>query len=406
MGSQGGIGRAVNSKERLLRAVRCQPVDHPPLVLRLWSMGSGEDHFPFAWRDQVSRAEALLGLGLDDTLLLEPPLGYTENYTANRVPGVSVSVQTEASATADGETSPLLRKTYHTPAGPLTMAVRLTPDWPHGEDVPLFSDFNVPRFVQAPVRGMDDLAPLRCVLGEPSAGQVQGFEKEAHRLRAAADRLGVALEGGWSALGDSVVWLCGMDGLLYGQMDHPELIEGLLDVLLEWELKRADRLIQAGVDELVHMAWYEGTDFWTPKNYRRMLRPRLQQLIDRAHRAGIPFRYIITRGWKALTRDLLEMGIDCLSGVDPVQDRVGLAEAKGALGGRVCLMGGMNASVTVGQGSEAEIRQAVDEAMRVLAPGGGFILYPVDAVFCEMAWERVQLVIDQWKTHWLEKEVI
>jgi hypothetical protein len=392
----------VNSKERLLGALHCQPVDHPPLVLRLWSMGSSEDHFPFAWRDQVSRAEALLGLGLDDTLLLEPPLGYTENYTPDQVPGLSVSVQRE---TTD-PTNPILRKTYLTPAGPIQMAVRRTSDWPHGEDIPLFSDFNVPRFVEAPVRRLDDLAPLRCVLGDPSNQQIEAFWQTAHRLRADADRLGVALDGGWTALGDSVVWLCGMEGLLYGQMDQPALIEGLLDVLLEWELKRADLLIQAGVDELVHMAWYEGSDFWTPKNYRRMLRPRLQQIIDRAHRAGIPFRYIITRGWKPLTRDLLEMGIDCLCGVDPVQDHVDLAETRAALGGRICLMGGMNAALTVGTGSDAEIRGAVGEAMRVLAPGGGFILYPVDAIFSEMAWERVQIVIDQWKAHWQEKEVI
>ena len=82
-----------------------------------------------------------------------------------------------------------------------------------------------------------------------------------------------------------------MEPVLTLQMEQPTLLEGLLDVLLEWELKRIEILpIQAGVDEIVHMAWYEGTDFWTPKNYRRMLRPRLQQIVERAHRAGIPFR--------------------------------------------------------------------------------------------------------------------
>ncbi|HEX7973579.1 MAG TPA: uroporphyrinogen decarboxylase family protein, partial [Anaerolineales bacterium] len=184
------------------------------------------------------------------------------------------------------------------------------------------------------------------------------------------------------------------------------LLEALLDILLEWELKRVDWLVQSGIDELVHMAWYEGTDFWTPRNYRRLLRPRLQQIIDRAHSAGIPFRYIITRGWKPLSRDFLEMGIDCLTGVDPVQDKIDLAEAKRTLGGRICLMGGINAAVTLAQGGDPEVRQAVQEAMRILTPGGGFILYPVDNVFCEMPWERVQLLIDQWKACWQDKEVV
>ena len=109
---------------------------------------------------------------------------------------------------------------------------------------------------------------------------------------------------------------------------------------------------------------------------------------------------VITKGWMPLRKDLLEMRIDCLTGVDPVQDRLTLEEVKCDLGGRVCLMGGMNAAITLSMGSEEEIRQAVDHAMQVLAPGGGFILFPVDNVFCEMPWERVEILIDQWKKHW------
>ncbi len=391
----------MNSKERFLNAICCRPVDHPPLYLRLWSMGGGEDHFPFEWNDQVARASALLSLGVDDTLLLEPPLGYTENYAVDRVPGLQSDVSLEP-----GQAEyPILRKIYQTPAGPLSTAVRLSEDWPHGRDIHLFSDFNIPRFVDPPVKTAEDLPRLRYLLGDPSQEQVEAFWREARGLRSDADRLGVALDGGWTALGDSVAWLCGMEPILYWQMDQPALLEDLLDVLLEWELKRVEWLVRAGVDEIVHMAWYEGTDFWTPRNYRRMIRPRLQQLVDRAHKAGIPFRYIITRGWKPLARDLLEMGIDCITGVDPVQDKIDLAAAKQELGGRVCLMGGMNAAITLAQGSEAQIRRAVDEAMQVLAPGGGFILYPVDNVFCEMPWERIQIVIDQWKADWQEKEV-
>jgi uroporphyrinogen-III decarboxylase len=173
-----------------------------------------------------------------------------------------------------------------------------------------------------------------------------------------------------------------------------------MDVLLEWELQRVNLLLEEGIDVLVHMAWYEGTDFWTPKNYRRIIRPRLQQLIDKAHDGNVPFRYIITKGWKALRNDLLEMGVDCVMGVDPVQDAVDLAEVKRQIGGQISLMGGMNAAVTLSMGSEVEIRRAVDRAFEILSPGNGFILFPVDNVFCDLPWEKVEIVIDQWKAHW------
>jgi uroporphyrinogen-III decarboxylase len=389
----------MNSRQRLLNAIRLQPVDHIPLYLRLWSMGGGEDHIPFDWHNQVTRAENLLQLGVDDTLLLQPPLGYTEEYIADHSAGV-IGTEVNRLPPQKPGAPPRLKKVYHTPAGELTQVVALSDDWPHGENIMLFSDFNIPRYEEPLIKTKADIDRLRYLLASPTVEQVEEFRSRSQQLHHEAKRLGVALDGGWSALGDAAVWLCGMENVLYWQMDQPELLEALLDVLLEWELQRVDLLLQERIDVLVHMAWYEGVDFWTPKNYRRLLRPRLQQLIDRAHQYNVPFRYIITKGWMPLRKDLLEMRIDCLTGVDPVQDRLTLEEVKRDLGGRVCLMGGMNAAITLSMGSEEEIRQAVDHAMQVLAPGGGFILFPVDNVFCEMPWERVEILIDQWKKHW------
>ncbi|MCJ7532113.1 MAG: hypothetical protein MUO64_13935, partial [Anaerolineales bacterium] len=377
----------MNSKERLLNAISHLPVDHVPLWMRFWSMGGQVDNIPFPWRYPVRRAERLVEAGLDDTLLLEPPLGYVENYNADRVPGVKSSIR--LTPADKGEQYPLLTKVYDTPEGQLRQVVKITTDWPHGQDIPLFSDFNVPRQVEAIIKDVADIPRLRYLLNDPDVEQVHEYRQQARFLRQQADRLGVALEGGWIALGDAMIWLLGMERVLYGQMDEPDLLEQLLDVLLEWELKRVGLLIEEGVDFLTHMAWYEGTDFWTPRNYRRMLKPRLVQLINKVHAHGIKFRYIITRGWKPLRQDFLEMGIDCIAGVDPVQDNVILEQVKHEIGGRICLMGGLNSSVMLTQWSDDQIRQATREAIRILSPGGGFILYPVDQIFDEMDWHKV-----------------
>ena len=53
----------------------------------LWNLWRSLD-IPFRYRNQVERAAAVLDLGLDDTLLLEPPLNKTEHYDASRVLGV------------------------------------------------------------------------------------------------------------------------------------------------------------------------------------------------------------------------------------------------------------------------------------------------------------------------------
>jgi len=73
---------------------------------------------------------------------------------------------------------------------------------------------------------------------------------------------------------------------------------------------------------------------------------------------------------------------------------------KQQIGDRVCLMGGINAAVTVTQGSDDEICAAIDQAMEILSPGSGFILFPVDNLFCSLPWEKVELIIEQYKKHW------
>jgi hypothetical protein len=118
----------MSSKQRFLAAIRQQPVDHVPLLLRFWPLGGGVDHIPFNWKDEVQRVENTLALGLDDTLLLQPPLGYVEEYIAERVPGV-VS-RTMLTPAGQGEKYPLLRKIYDTPDGPLQTTIKVTEDWP------------------------------------------------------------------------------------------------------------------------------------------------------------------------------------------------------------------------------------------------------------------------------------
>jgi len=386
---QATLRTSLSSRERLLCAMGGQEPDHVPL----WNLWRNRD-VPFRYSTQVERAEAVLNLGLDDTLLLQPPLNKTEHYDANRVPGVKIQVQRVQTRQAR---YPLLLKEYDTPAGQIRQVVRRTGDWPYGEDVRLFSDHNVSRSEEFPVKGPEDLPSLRHLLCEPTADQVREFQQTAAQLRQDARRLGVVLEGGWTALGDAALWLLGTEPLLLLQMDQPEFLEELLELICQWELGRMELLLEEGVQVIVHSAWYESTDFWTPKNYRRLLKPRLQRLVDLAHQAGALFSYIITTSWQALAGDFADLGFDSLVGVDPVQGKANLRETRHCLGAHMCLWGGLNGALTLGQGAPAEVRQATEEAIRTLGPGGGFVLYPVDQLVQETPWPNVEAMIEAWQ---------
>ena len=65
----------------------------------------------------------------------------------------------------------------------------------------------------------------------------------------------------------------------------------------------------------------------------------------------------------------------------------------------VALWGGVNGHLTVEQGTTADVCREVREAMNVLAPGGGFILSPVDNVreSTPRALENSHVLIDEWR---------
>jgi len=397
---QATVRTALTSRERLLCAMRRQEPDHVPL----WNLWRNVD-VPFRYVTQVERAVAVLALGLDDTLLLEPPLNKTEHYDVNRVPGVGVRVRREPPGKAAIRCThrrtpsgyPLLIKEYDTPAGQIRQVVKETADWPYGEDVRLFSDYNVSRSKEFPVKGPHDLPRLRYLLRKHSADQIAEFRQVAAQLRQEAERLQVVLEGGWTALGDAALWLLGTERLLLSQMDQPEFVEELLELVCQWELHRIELLLEERVKVIVHSAWYESTDFWTPTNYRSLLKPRLKRMVDLAHQGGAFFSYICTTSWQALADDLLDVGIDSLMGVDPVQGKANLAATKHRLGSRVCLWGGVNGALTLGQGTPEEVRRATEEAIRTLGPGGGFVLYPVDQLVRQTPWANVEAMIESWQ---------
>jgi uroporphyrinogen decarboxylase len=108
----------------------------------------------------------------------------------------------------------------------------------------------------------------------------------------------------------------------------------------------------------------------------------------------------MTSGSMPLLDILVEANLDVLIGVDPIQGKgTDLAMMKQKLTGKICLWGGINGFVTVERGSKTEVREAVRDAIKTLAPGGGFILSPVDNIrdTSEKTWENVMAMLEAWQ---------
>ena len=296
--------------------------------------------------------------------------------------------------------SPLLYKEYQTPDGALRTIVRRTADWPHGERIPLFDDYLIPRSDEFLVKSQADLKPLKYLLTPPSAEDVRAFRERATQLQRVAQNRGLLTTGGWGVGMDAACWLCGIENLMFAGVEDPGFVEQLAELIAQWNQARMQVVLEAGVDLYVRRGWYECADFWSPGGFRKYVLPSLQQEAELAHQAGAKFGYILSTGTMPLLDSLLESHIDVLIGVDPVQGRgTNLKEIKRRLDGNICLWGGMNGFITVEMGSTEEVERAVETALQILAPGGGFILSPVDNVTneTEHTWPNVHTLIETWK---------
>jgi len=387
----------MTSRERMLAAIECQEADYTPLCFMIFSALREKcgDEYEFVDRQ--------LELGLDAILRLpgtpakaDSDYGDLHGLPAGCSPEVEVRTWRE---TAPGSQPDLLHRQYVTPAGTLETIVRRTQDWPYGDRVPFFDDWLCPRSAKFLVTGPDDLPALAYLFPEPSAEDIDALNVEAERARTFCDGRGVLWETGWGVGAEALAWLCGFENMILFALEQPAFVEQLLDLIGHWNRKRMEVVLDARVDLFVRRGWYEGTDFWSPALFRRFIHPHIKREVDLAHQAGAKFAYIMTSGMMPLLDQFLEIGFDVLIGVDPIQGKgTSLAEAKEKLAGRIALWGGVNGFLTMERGDEAEVRSAVEQAMRILAPGGGFILSPVDNVTLntDVVWRNVFRLIEAW----------
>lgn len=183
-----------------------------------------------------------------------------------------------------------------------------------------------------------------------------------------APNLGICLfERAWS--------LRGFDDLLVDMLERTEWVEELLDRITEIQLILARRFIAAGV-----AGGYFGDDYgaqramlFSPRLWRRLIKPRLAKLFGVFVAAGLPVILHSDGDIRAILPDLVEIGLTTLNPVQPeVLDHAWLQKEYGA---KLSFYGGISTQGVLPSGRVEEVRAATIACARVLAPEGtGLVL--------------------------------
>jgi len=390
----------LTSRERMLRALSHQPVDHIPCCFMSFTalrQRVGEDMF------RLAEAEQEMGL---DSMLFIPTASRAQRPDHPDLRGLPVRISPRVDVREWREDVPgtlgVLRKEYHTPDGVLRTGVRLSEDWPYGDHIPLIGDYQIPRATKPLITQPEELRALQYLLMPPRDDDVAQFRREAETARSFVAQRGLLLAGGWGVGMDMANWLCGMESLMALTVEQPAFVSELLEMIHQWNVQRMKVVLAAPVDLYIRRAWYEGCDFVTPRFYRNAILPRLKREVELAHEYGAKFGYICTSGMAPMLDLYLEAGFDVLIGVDPIQDpRADLALLKRTLGGRIALWGGVSGAVTVERGGADDVRAAVRAAIATLGPTG-FILSPVDNITVDepLTWQNLDVFIAAWRESW------
>jgi len=135
--------------------------------------------------------------------------------------------------------------------------------------------------------------------------------------------------------------------------------------------------VEADID-LVFMADDLGSQegmLVSPDAYRRFLRPYQARWVEAARRLAPRARiaYHSCGSFREVIPDLIEMGVEVLTPVQPLARHMDLRGLKAAFGRDLTFMGGLDTQRLLPRGTRDEVRAGARDLVDALGHGGGFI---------------------------------
>jgi uroporphyrinogen decarboxylase len=185
---------------------------------------------------------------------------------------------------------------------------------------------------------------------------------------------------------DPVVLGMGFENFAYALHDDPRLVESLFDLYAGWYAKAMKHLCQMDFDFI----WsgediaYKSGPYVSPEMFRRVFMPHYRHVADQITK---PWIFHSDGNLMPILDDLLSLG---LSGLHPIEPGpMDLAHLKRHYGESLCLCGNISVD-TLSQGRPEDIERLVKDAIAIAGPGGGYIAGSSNSITSYCAPENVR----------------
>lgn len=172
-------------------------------------------------------------------------------------------------------------------------------------------------------------------------------------------------------------FLMGFEECLCAVLEEPEEVEDLLIAIVDNKIEFIHRIAEAYKPDFITMmddyAYQDGL-LMSPGTFRELFKPQLKRLVDAVHSHGIKYKQHCCGKMDALAQDFLDLGIDALDPVQPMND---IARMQELFAGKAGLCGGLDSQNVIDREgvSEEELRAETRRCMEQYGVNGGFVLY-------------------------------
>ena len=382
----------MTSRQRVLAALSLKPVDYIPCSpffnpLRHQQRCGYKWQFPWgpSLRERIEYCVEELGV--------DPVVNIS---IGSYFPNTDVSSRVWVDNSSE---KAILHKVWETPSGELHSSVRYNNLWPHGMDIPFYSDFNVGHAVEPWITSMSDLECLRHIMLPPRTkehiDQLDFFFAESKFL---TDRLQLAT---FASIGMGLTGaqhLFGTEQLCLLTIDQPDLVDEYLELEHQLNLSKLEIAGKFGVDIIGRNGFYETADFYSPKMLEQFLGKRLRKEINLAHQSGSIIGYTVHTGIMPMLDYLEKLDFDCIMNIDTGFKDVDLVKIYGRLGKKKSFWIGPSNTYHMWDKDPDVVRKAVRYVFEVFGQRKtGLLITACPSAHSIMPWENTLAMIDEWK---------
>jgi MtaA/CmuA family methyltransferase len=177
--------------------------------------------------------------------------------------------------------------------------------------------------------------------------------------------------------------------------EKPEQIHKLLDFCRQVVLRYALAQIEQGAHATSIGDSPSGPDLVSPAYYREYAYPYVIQLVSDLDAKGLRLAYHICGNSTPIISDMVSTGANIIE----IDQKADMQACKAAARGKSTLLGPIDPSGVMANGTPQLVTEKCRQALEILAPGGGFILGPGCALPATTPGENIDALVESAKKY-------